>query len=492
MEARLPIEYLDRDAIKMEIRKRKLERSFREFFVYYFQSKFGKFPAIKYHTNKIIELFQKIVEGEIKNAVINIPPRYGKTEIFKAFVLWSIARYSRSKFIHLSGSDMLALDNSDEIRQDLKSIWFLKFWDIPTKKSADAKQKWYTQDGGGMYATSTGGQITGFGAGESGAECFAGAIIIDDPQKAQEAHQENYRKSTNKRLNTTILSRRNEPTKTPIILIMQRLHEDDMTGYVLNGGTEEDFYHLCLPAIMVDEDTGEESALWSEKHTLDHLFSMRAADSMSFAGQYMQEPAPDDGELFKRENWRIVNAYPKGATVRGYDLAASTGKGSAYTASVKIVKHGSDFYIVDVQNDRLKPHEVEANMLLNAKLDGKKVKIDFPQDPGQAGKFQKEYMISKLLGYIAESTPETGSKESRAKGLSSQQAIGNVYIVKGAWNKEFIDQCATFPNGKYKDMVDAASRAFHSVLEFDSSGFDDTDENEHNFRLTEDLENEFF
>lgn len=196
---------------------------------------------------------RKVESGEIKNLLITLPPRFGKTQF--CVIDWMarcIARNPKAKFIHLSYSDELALDNSSKCREIVGSSEYQVFWPIAIKTDSDSKKKWYTKQGGGVYATAAGGAVTGFGAGsladigidsqdeefddffaggmeESNPNLFYGAIIIDDPIKVEDASSENERTRVNKRLNSTIKSRRNS-RNTPIIIIMQRLHEDDMAG----------------------------------------------------------------------------------------------------------------------------------------------------------------------------------------------------------------------------------------------------------------------
>ena len=163
------------------------------------------------------------------------------------------------------------------------------------KKDAQSKGKWFNEFGGGVYATASGGAITGFGAGGTDENKFEGAIIIDDPLKPDDAFSEVKRKAINDRYNNTIRSRVNN-RNVPIIVIMQRLHEDDMSGFLLNGGSGEEWEHLCLPAL--DENN---QPLWEEKHNFQELEQIRKANSYTFAGQYMQKPAPDEGGEWKRD-----------------------------------------------------------------------------------------------------------------------------------------------------------------------------------------------
>ena len=181
--------------------------------------------------NKLMD----VINGKTKRLIINIPPRYGKTELaVKNFIAYGLAINPSSKFIHLSYSDDLALDNSSQAKEYIESDAFQKLWQMKLKKDAQGKKKWFNEFGGGVYATASGGAITGFGAGVADSKTFSGAIIIDDPLKPDDAFSEVKRKAVNERYNNTIRSRVND-RDTPIIVIMQRLHEDDLSGYLLNG-----------------------------------------------------------------------------------------------------------------------------------------------------------------------------------------------------------------------------------------------------------------
>jgi len=214
------------------------------------------------HFVLIVEFLMKVHNGQIKRGIINIPPRYGKTElVIKLFIAWCLVKNQQSKFIHLSYSDDLALDNSSQAKEYIESDAFQKFWSMKLKKDAQGKKKWFNEMGGGVYATASGGAITGFGAGVAESKTFSGAILIDDPLKPDDASSEVKRKAVNERFNSTIRSRVND-RNTPIILIMQRLHEEDLSGFLLNGGSGEKWEHLCLPALNEFNEP-----LYPEKHS---------------------------------------------------------------------------------------------------------------------------------------------------------------------------------------------------------------------------------
>ena len=145
--------------------KQKCEDSLLFFTRYIFKENTGKkFQVAEFHET-LADTLHKVHKGEIKRLIINIPPRYGKTELsVKMYIAWSLAKNPAAKFIHLSYSDSLALDNSSMTKEYINSDAFGRLWDIKLKKDSQSQKKWYTTEGGGVYATSSGGAITGFGA----------------------------------------------------------------------------------------------------------------------------------------------------------------------------------------------------------------------------------------------------------------------------------------------------------------------------------------
>ena len=400
--------------------------------------------------NKLME----VINGKVKRLIINIPPRYGKTELaVKNFIAYGLAINPQSKFIHISYSDDLALDNSSQAKEYVESDAFQKFWKMKLKKDAQGKKKWFNEKGGGVYATASGGAITGFGAGVSDSNTFSGAIIIDDPLKPDDAISEVKRKSVNERYNSTIRSRVND-SNTPIIVIMQRLHEEDLSGFLLSGGSGEEWEHLCLPAL--DENN---KPLYPEKHSFEELEQIRQANRYNFAGQYMQQPAPEEGGEWRKEWFQIIDkkevpinslkwelfidgAYTKNTAndPTGFQIGAKWGNNYVIYSSI-------DKYLEMPELLKFIPNHIEASDV--------KVHLTLVE-PKASGKSLQQMIKSTTGLSIAEIKTDfvNNSKIENARTCSSFIEGGRVYLIKGNWNEAFLTQVGTFPNAKHDEHID--------------------------------------
>ncbi len=415
------------------------------------------------HHKMICDHLEAVFDGRIKRLIINIPPRYSKTELAVVnFIAWALGRYPDCEFIHTSYSEHLAENNSWMTREIVAhpSYQFI-FPNTQVDRRRNSTDHWVTTAGGVVYAVGANGTITGFGAGKVRPN-FGGAILIDDPHKASETRSPTKRRNVIDWYKDTLSSRLNDPKRTPIILIMQRLHEEDLSGFLLGGGSGEEWTHLCLPALREDG-----TALWPEKHSVEDLERMKRAMPWTYAGQYEQRPSPLDGILFKRA-WfadKFVDAAPPDVRwVRHWDLAATKSESGARTAGVKIGRDREGrFYVGHVITAREEGASVRKIIKTAAEIDGKRVTISLPQDPGQAGKVQSQDMVRMLAGYRAYAEPESGDKVTRAEPFAAQCAVGNVYLVRGDWNEAYLEELCTFPNG-LKDQVDASSGAFARLI----------------------------
>jgi predicted phage terminase large subunit-like protein len=411
------------------------------------------------HHRLICDALMRVYRGECRRLIINIPPRYSKTELAVVnFIAWCMGQVPDSEFIHVSYSGELAQSNSSNVLQVMRHEAYREIFPA-VELASDAKHHWRTTSGGVLYTAGVGGTLTGFGAGKE-REGFGGAIIVDDPHKADEARSDTIRKNVLEWFQNTLESRKNSPARTPLILIMQRLHAEDLAGWLLDGGNGEQWEHLCLPALQPDG-----TALWPEKHQVEDLRRMETAAPYTFAGQYQQRPSPGEGGVFKPAQLQVVDAVPAGSIrwVRAWDLGSTVDGDPSAGALLGKMPDGR-YVIGDMEVMLAGPDERDRSILNTAARDGRPVRIGIPQDPGQAGKTQVLYLTRQLAGYTVRSSPESGDKVTRAEPFAAQVNVGNVLMVRGKWNKPLIEQMRDFPNGKHDDQIDALSRAFADLL----------------------------
>lgn len=269
---------------------------------YFFKQRTGGKMIVAPHHKVIQETLDRVIDGEIKRLIINVPPGYTKTELATINMMGrGLALNNRARFMHLSYSHNLALLNSSTTRNMIKSQAYQAMWPMSLRDDADSKAMWWTEHGGGVYASSAAGQVTGFRAGHM-EDGWQGALIIDDPVKPDDAYSEVVRDGVNSRFNETIKSRLAVET-TPMIVIMQRIHYHDLSGYLLRGGSGEMWHHLNLPVIIDNSQAYPEENthgipiqhglpdgwLWPFKHNESHRVSLES-HRRTFEAQYMQNP----------------------------------------------------------------------------------------------------------------------------------------------------------------------------------------------------------
>lgn len=414
------------------------------------------------HHRLVCDALMRVFAGQTRRLIINIPPRYSKTELVNNFVAWSLGLAPDAEFILTSYAAQLATANAGQIREMVRHPAYREiFPDTAVRAGSAARHDWQTEAGGVVYAAGAGGTITGYGAGKS-RPGFGGAIVIDDPHKADEARSDTIRQGVIEWFQNTLESRRNTP-ETPIILIMQRLHEKDLAGWLLGGGNGEAWERVCLPAL---QDDG--SALWPDKHDAAMLKRLRDAAPYTFAGQYQQQPAPAEGNIFRPDRIEVVEAIPAGTRfVRGWDLAASIeapGTDPDWTVGAKLgVTPGGRWIIADIGRLRGGPESVEAALINTARRDGAATRVRLPQDPGQAGKSQAAAFTRLLAGFGVTAKPVSGDKITRAEPFAAQVNVGNVAMLRADWNDALIAEMRAFPNGAHDDQIDALSDAFDEL-----------------------------
>jgi predicted phage terminase large subunit-like protein len=255
------------------------------------------------YMHDLCEALERCVVGDLpdgkQNLLITIPPRHYKTTFTSQnFVAWCLAEVAPDcQFILTSYAAELATTNCMAVKRILQQEWHKEQYPNTriARNEKDLQKYFRTTAGGSVYATGMEGSITGFGAGKT-RRGFGGAIIIDDPLKASDATSATMLENSVRYYLSTLKSRRNNAAATPIILIMQRLHVDDLAGWVLKN--EPDYwYHVSFPALT------DGKVLNSVTTTVEELELMKAVDPVTFYGQYQQCPIVPGGNIIKLDWW---------------------------------------------------------------------------------------------------------------------------------------------------------------------------------------------
>jgi predicted phage terminase large subunit-like protein len=392
-----------------------------------------------------------------------VPPRSGKTEIaVKAFIAWTIGLVPDSEFIHASYSKRLATSNAYDIRAMMQHETYRSIFPwVSLQDDSKAKDEFRTSHGGIVYATGAEGTITGYGAGKM-RDGFGGAIIIDDPHKAGEATSPIMRQNVIDWYQTTIQSRLNK-TDTPIIVIMQRLHEDDLSGWLLSGGSGEKWDSLVIPARDPDG-----SSFWPEQFPPEMLDRLEQSSPYVFAGQYMQRPAPLGGGIFKDEWWRFYDAMPPLKWRAIYaDTAQKTKEQNDYSVfQCWGQTQTGQIVLLDMARGKWEAPELETM----ARAFWKKHLAASDKGPLRAFKVEDKVSGTGLIQKLKrEGIPiipiqRNTDKVTRAFDAAPYVQSGNVYIMDNIDHlADFMSEASVFPNGTHDDMIDAAMSAISDM-----------------------------
>jgi predicted phage terminase large subunit-like protein len=494
--------YLGTDMLRAGVVRELCNKSFLHFARFMFMVRESSRFIVSAHHRLLCDVLTQVMQGDIARLIINVPPGYTKTELaVVAFIAYGLARYPRSKFLHISYSDDLALENSAKVRDVVNSIEYQALWPMTLRTDSTAKKRWYTEQGGGLMAVSSGGQITGFRAGRM-EQGFSGAIVIDDPLKPEDAYSDVVRNRINNRLTNTIRSRL-ATEDVPIILIMQRLHEDDPTGYLLRGGTGEHWHHLELgtpidPSRMYPKDFTHSipiipdlppGPLWAAKHNLTQIAQLKA-DPYTYASQYLQRPAPLGGGIFHTswfhyyksydaklnrlytEDGREINLRSKNIFA---DTAQKTGQHNDYSV-FQAWGQGTDgkIYLLDQMRGKWEAPELRVNFLafcarheFRPRVNMIGVRGRYIEDKVSGTGLIQDIQREKGMGWVR-GIPRDRDKVSRAMGCTPQIAQGNVVLPRrAAWIDDYIYEFAQFTplmTHRHDDQIDPTLDAIEQIL----------------------------
>jgi predicted phage terminase large subunit-like protein len=416
-----------------------------------------------WHIEAIAYRLERVRRGEIKRLIINMPPRSLKSiaasVAFPAFIL---GRDPSRRIICVSYSAELAKKHSNDFRAVLEASWYRSVF--PTTRIGQYKNSETEIEltaRGFRLATSVGGTLTGRGGD---------IIVIDDPLKPDDAMSETKRTGGNQWFTNTLLSRLDDKRTGAIVIVMQRVHMDDLTGFVT--GHSDEWEILNLPAIAeADEvipisDTevhcrkrGE--ALSPVREPLKVLEDLKLQlGSDAFSAQYQQGPVPPGGAMIKRHWIKLYDELPLASerflTLQSWDTASKGGPDNDWSVCTTwVVTHDKRWFLSDIWRKRVDYPELKgAAQMLAARFRAQRVLVE---DTG-AGTSLVQELRSRVSGVIPV-RPER-DKRSRMAVASAKFEAGQVFLPERApWLADFEAELFAFPNGRNDDQCDSVSQA---------------------------------
>lgn len=427
-----------------------------------------------WHIGAIAEHLEAVTAGQIKRLLINVPP--GSMKSLAASVMWPAWEWGPKALMAMRY--LTTSFNDGPVKRDTRKHRDLTLSDFYQELWPEVR---LVRTGETSFANSETGTREGVAFGSLTSQ-RGDRLIIDDPHSTETAESDVERANTSRKFREGALNRLNDEQRSAIIVIMQRLHQDDVSGIIEQYGMG--FDRLIIPMEFEPERRIHTSIGWTDPRTEDGelMFPARFPREVCeakkteqgayvWAGQYQQRPAPREGGMFAVDKIGIVEFAPLGGkSIRGWDLAGTKKKTSPYTAGVRIKKVDGLIYIEHVARERKDVKEMPPFVATVARADGIDVLQDYPQDPGVGGKSLKATLAEALEGLDFRSSPETGDKTTRAIGISAQVDAGMVRMVRGPWNAAFIDEARNFPASSFKDQIDALSRAYTRLLAMKDDG----------------------
>ncbi len=423
-------------------------------------------PQTEFLPNWHIELLAAKLEacrqGKIRRLIINLPPRHLKSLCASvAFPAWCLAHNPAAQILCVSYAQDLADKLARDCRSVMASPWYQSLFATRLSALKQSVQEFVTTQQGYRIATSVGGVLTGRGAD---------LIIIDDPLKPDEALSEAQRRGVNNWYDNTLYSRLNNKNTGCIILIMQRLHEDDLVGHVLNQGEWE---VVCFPAIAEQREEHSVQTVFGpqrfrrlageilhpERESEEALDRIRQTiGEYNFAGQYQQAPAPLGGGLVKKEWFNIYDQVPEkfDQIVQSWDTANKPSELSDYSVCTTWGLKDRRIYLLHVLRKRMDYPDLKRRVREQA--EAFQATVILIEDKASGTQLIQE-LIAQGMYSIKRYVPE-GDKVMRLHSQTATIENGFVYLPREApWLSEYLHELTTFPNAKFDDQADSTSQA---------------------------------
>lgn len=440
---------------------------FRSDFSYFWMKVFktlnpGTTYLSNWHIKAMIHVLMQCYTGDIKRLIITIPPRYGKSQLATvAFPSWLLGQDPSKRVIGVSYSQSLSAEHANMTRKVIMEPWYNKTFsatDISLMKNTETF--FQTTKGGSRFATSIGGTLTGKGGD---------LIIIDDPIKAGEEPSPNALQEVIDFYRGTLVTRLDDKINGCMIVIMQRVHENDLVGYLLEN--EPGWHHLNLPAIadrdfhipIGPNDTyhrHEGELLHPEREPIEVLNQLRESlGPYSFAAQYLQNPVPIGGGIVKWDWFNQFDKVPERAhdswIVQSWDTAATIKEHSCYSVCTTWLVQNNRYYLINVLRRRMEYPELLSSVITNATAYNARLIII----ENNHGSLPLINTIRNHTTLCTATVTPRGDKETRMKAESVAIEAGKVILpTEASWLAEFKREIVRFPKSKHNDQVDSLSQ----------------------------------
>lgn len=447
-------------------------------------------PHLDVLNRALLRLAVQRLHGQKGRLLVLAPPRHGKSQMCSQYLPgWWLGTFPDDPIILASYEADFAATWGRRARDAFAehgpstfgfsvsdAVSATAHWEI-----AGRRQDTGTPVKGSMTTAGAGGAITG-----RGAKLF----LIDDPIKnSQDAASQAFRDNQWDWFVSVALTRM-EPGGS-MLMVLTPWHEDDIAHRILAAvqeGDLEPWEVLRLPALAESQDDRDEwaarfglplgqpdpigrrpgEALWPERYSAEALEQRRRTDPYYFESMYQGRPRPRDGGFFKGDWFARTNDLPAGSTFcRAWDFASSETDGD-YTAGVLMARcPDGSFVVCDVVRGRWSTGSRDAVIVDTARTDagryGDAVRIRGELQPGAAGKDHALAFVRMLAGFDVKCVPASGDKEVRARPFASQAEAGNVRLLRGRWNDEYLRELESFPRGKHDDQVDSSAYSFNEL-----------------------------
>lgn len=433
-----------------------------------------------WHLHAIADHLEAVTRGDIRNLIINIPPRHMKSiQVAVMWPVWVWITQPQFRWLFASYASSLSIRDSLKCRRLIESPWFQSLWGDRFQLTTDqnAKTMFENNKTGYRMATSVEASTTGHGGD---------AIVIDDPHNALEAQSDAMRESTLEWWDQAMSTRLNNPRTGSRVIVMQRLHEKDLSGHLLAKGGWE---HLCLPAEyeyskkttslgFVDPRKKEGELLWPERFGQEEVDELKKSlGEYGSSGQLQQRPSPSAGGIIKRSWFKMLKAdapLPKLSYVlQSYDTAfteKTSGDPTAHTCwGIFSTEEGKCVVLLDAWQEHLGYPDLRKKMYsdYSAVYGDKDKSVDavLIEEKGSGISLAQDLRRARVP--VKTYNPGRADKVTRVHSVAPLLEAGLVYIPESkkrigsfpTWADQLIHQLMLFPNGEHDDLVDTMSQA---------------------------------